>query len=283
MALSHAHAGLTVENMDRALALYRDFLGMEVIHVAGQRADDPANIGTHLAGTSVEVRLLRLGDFQLELVDYGNAKERNFDMDPRHLGGCHVAFFCSDVQAEYDRMRSMGFWFRSEPQGSSQISYGRDRDGHWIELCREHGSGGLFGRLSHGHCGRTVEDLDRAVWFYRDLLGMDVVWEVEGGQSTLGNMTVRVAWVQMGGFRIELVDYGNLKERPFDMDPRDLGGTHLAFFCDDVQEEYDRLRSAGIWFRSPPVDWGPGKPTTTCGRDPEGHWFELTSRHELQA
>lgn len=293
MALHHAHVGLTVENMGNAIWFYQELMGMKIVHRGGSDATNPASKGTHLHNTNVQVVWLQLGEFHVELVDYGNGKARKFDMNPMDLGGCHIAFFVDDVFNEYRRFKQLGFWFRSEPidwgTGRSSNTYGRDRDQHWFELCSEHGVKVPHSGTSHAHIGRTVKDLDQALWFYRDLIGMDVVWQPEpkkpdssSAATHLAGLTVRVAWVQLDGFRIELVDYGNAKERKFDMDPMDLGGTHMAFFCDDVWAEYERLRSSNIWFRSPPIDWGPDKPTTTYGRDPDGHWFELISKHAFR-
>ena len=44
MALHHAHAGLTVENMDKALGFYGGLMGMRVVHRGGS---DRPTIGRH--------------------------------------------------------------------------------------------------------------------------------------------------------------------------------------------------------------------------------------------
>ena len=129
------------------------------------------------------------------------------------------------------------------------------------------------------HVGVTVRDLDRAVDFYRDVLGLSVIAEFEvGGEAfetgvDIEGASARFAHLDGGSARIELVEY----EPPADGLPtsqlNDAGATHLGLEVDDLDSFYTELPSS-VDTLSPPQ-------TTETGtrilflRDPEGNLVEI--------
>jgi glyoxylase I family protein len=134
------------------------------------------------------------------------------------------------------------------------------------------------------HTAISTPDLDRALAFYRDLLGLPVVFEFAWPAGTevadritgLRDSAARVVMLQAGNAFIELFQYASPVPRP--NDPRrpvaDHGITHICLDIKDLDAEYTRLAAAGMTFHCPPQDAGPGV-RTTYGRDPDGNVIEL--------
>jgi catechol 2,3-dioxygenase-like lactoylglutathione lyase family enzyme len=138
------------------------------------------------------------------------------------------------------------------------------------------------------HTGYTVSDLERSLWFYRDLLGMEVLstQEKEGGYlaAIVGypDAHVRMTHLRVPGSDhvVELFQYllpaGAAPER---IEPRDVGTAHLCFLVSDLHAIYERLRDAGLdSFVSEPVAVDTGVNAGGWGlylRDPDGIVVEL--------
>ena len=134
------------------------------------------------------------------------------------------------------------------------------------------------------HTAISTGDLDRALAFYRDLLGFRVLSEGSWQQGAeqidrivgLKDSAARVAILQAGNTYIELFQYES--PRPRSGDPRrpvcDHGLTHLCLDVRDIDAEYERLTAAGMTFHCPPQAVGGGI-RTTYGRDPDGNVIEL--------
>jgi len=129
------------------------------------------------------------------------------------------------------------------------------------------------------HVGVTVEDLDRAVEFYRDVLGCAVRdrFEVDGeGFATavdVPDAAASFAHLDGGGCRLELVSYeprGDPVEQPALNRP---GATHLGFSVDDVDAFYEGL-PADVETLSEPRTTSSGARIVFL-RDPEGNLVEV--------
>jgi catechol 2,3-dioxygenase-like lactoylglutathione lyase family enzyme len=137
------------------------------------------------------------------------------------------------------------------------------------------------------HTGYTVSDLDRSVAFYRDLLGCEVIatQEKQGGYlaAIVGypDAHVRMAHLRLpdGEHVLELFEYLAPAGSRADVEPRNVGASHLCLVVDDLQALYERLRERGVdSFVSPPVEVDTGINTGGHGlylRDPDGITVEL--------
>jgi catechol 2,3-dioxygenase-like lactoylglutathione lyase family enzyme len=125
--------------------------------------------------------------------------------------------------------------------------------------------------------------MERALAFYRDLLGFEIVyssaWEIgtQGADRITGlkDSAARVVIVKAGNAFIELFQYSSPTPRLGDqMRPVcDHGITHICLDVADVDAEYARLHAAGMVFHCPPQ--GNGALRATYGRDPDGNVVEL--------
>jgi len=113
------HVSLSVADLDRSLAFYRDLLGIPV----REQVEAAGGVVTEISGESVgRVRIadLDLGDGRvLELVC-------ELDHEPTSHAGGHVALAVDDVHAVCRRVVEAGFEARSEP-----VTLGPDAGRHW--------------------------------------------------------------------------------------------------------------------------------------------------------
>lgn len=140
---------------------------------------------------------------------------------------------------------------------------------------------GIVKRVNH--TGISVRDMERSLQFYRDLLGMELVFDqdlnnVEPLNRVVGmdNASGRVAWLRADDeTMIELWQWDQPKGRPLpdDYKPADKGVTHFAFEVDDVDAICERIVQAGFHANTKPVDLGMHK--TTYVRGPDGEIIEI--------
>jgi catechol 2,3-dioxygenase-like lactoylglutathione lyase family enzyme len=137
------------------------------------------------------------------------------------------------------------------------------------------------------HTGYTVSDLDRSVAFYCDLLGCALIatQEKQGGYlaAIVGypDAHVRMAHLRLPGGEhvIELFEYLSPRGARPDVQPCNVGASHLCFLVDDLQALYERLLEHGVTsFVSPPVEVDTGINRGGLAlylRDPDGITVEL--------
>lgn len=112
------------------------------------------------------------------------------------------------------------------------------------------------------HASITVSDIEACLSLYRDLLGMEVVFDMEYGGEKVEEVMAkkgvrfRVVHLRHREAVLELLQFyapektsGNTMTRH----PIDPGYTHIAFLVEDVEGLTRILRSKGYEFLSPPV------------------------------
>jgi catechol 2,3-dioxygenase-like lactoylglutathione lyase family enzyme len=141
------------------------------------------------------------------------------------------------------------------------------------------------------HVGVTVSDMDHALGFYRDLLGLRVIADSTITESEvaellgLDSVQLRVADLDSGDGRIvELIQYVQPKGRRIAYESSDPASAHIAFTVDDLEAVRERLSAAGatIVSRRPITISEPGGSFdgAIClyVRDPDGAILELVQR-----
>jgi lactoylglutathione lyase len=112
-----------------------------------------------------------------------------------------------------------------------------------------------------------VQDLDKSVAFYRDVLGMQ-----ETGRRTLPNGTTLVMMNSGGKTEIELVHRG--RQDGGAPGALQVGLRHIAYLVSDIDAAVAALRQKGVEFYREP---GPKRPGLRVAffRDPDGADIEL--------
>jgi catechol 2,3-dioxygenase-like lactoylglutathione lyase family enzyme len=118
------------------------------------------------------------------------------------------------------------------------------------------------------HFSFSVSDIDAALHFFHELLGLDAtpVAEVENPevQQIVGmpGAHLRVSIVRVpGGSRIELIEYARPKGSQVDSRTCNPGAAHIAFTVDDIEKTCQELLAKGVRLVNPPV-WAPGNDGT---------------------
>lgn len=136
------HGGITVGDMDRSLAFYRDGLGLEVEF--DRLLDAPylrQVLGLDFAAIRAVYLRIPRGGF-VELLEYRGIERLPASSRPCDPGAGHLCLYVDDVEAVHDRLAARGFRARSAgtvaiaagPNTGARSAYFGDPDGYWVEL-----------------------------------------------------------------------------------------------------------------------------------------------------
>jgi catechol 2,3-dioxygenase-like lactoylglutathione lyase family enzyme len=136
------------------------------------------------------------------------------------------------------------------------------------------------------HTSFTVAHLEQSLEFFRDLLGLEVLFvrDVDAGYFGrivgLPGCKVKAALLRIPGsnHHVELFQYLTPASQTYTARPCDPGSSHLALLTDDLRGLYRKLQSRGGNFVSEPVliDSGPNRGAYGVYlRDPNGILIEL--------
>lgn len=134
------HIALSIKDMDRSLAFYRDLLGLEVaMDKSWEDAGETGDKILRVKGTAARQVMLKCGDVMVELFQFNRPEPAPMAEDRPVIdrGITHLCFDVKDVDAEYERLSKAGVIFHCEPQnlGSNcRTTYGRDPDGNVVEF-----------------------------------------------------------------------------------------------------------------------------------------------------
>lgn len=120
-----------------------------------------------------------------------------------------------------------------------------------------------------------VSDLDRALEFYRDRLGLEVVLDIPfGPEFRWLTLAERKGATEVVLFRPARAVLG---DRQAEVEKRIGVWTGIVFLTDDIRRDYETLRARGVEFLSEPAarPWGGWEAQFS---DPDGNRFHLTQR-----
>ena len=137
------HVGLTVSDIERSIAFYRDVLGMMLVR---RRETDADYIGqqTGFPGVKLAAASFKVSpdsDQSMEVVQYLSHADEPVEPGTNRAGSSHICFTVSDIQSTYDELRAKGVRFKSEPvaitSGPNEggyVVYLYDPDGYTLEV-----------------------------------------------------------------------------------------------------------------------------------------------------
>ena len=141
MINSVAHTAISVADMDRSLAFYRDLLGMRVA-MDVESTSRKLGIIVGLPSAQARIVMLEAGNQQIELFQYRTPAGRPLPKELRQCdnGLIHIAFRVTDLEGLCERLRKAGARFYSEPQvvgREMKVVYFTDPDGVTLELMED--------------------------------------------------------------------------------------------------------------------------------------------------
>ncbi|MBE9009938.1 VOC family protein [Pseudanabaenaceae cyanobacterium LEGE 13415] len=281
---------LTVSNVDRSQAFYRNALGFELV------SDSTVEAENSIANSKIRIATLRLGDEQIKLMQYLNLEGKPIPKDSQSndLWFQHMAIVVRDFDRAYDHLKQFAFEPISTapqtiPQDNSASAGVRafkfkDPDRHNLELIWfppdkgqskwHRNTDQLF--LGIDHTAIAVADTEQSLHFYRDRLGM----QVKEGSLNQGETQARLdglpeAKVQVtdlrpaqGGLGIELLDYlipEDGRAIPSDWRSCDLAYMQIEVIVNQMESLLEQLQITNSVNEQSVV------------KDPTGHSILLTS------
>ena len=144
------------------------------------------------------------------------------------------------------------------------------------------------------HFSFSVTDLDRTIEFYTKRLGLKLQSRSRNKYDTLGTALFGTKWglnqpqadlelavVDIGGTRVEFIQYKDPEAKPYHKNPSISGSAHLAFKVDNVEETRKKLEEAGVEFHAPVqtfMEAGKNEWKWCYFRDPDGIVLELVQQ-----
>jgi catechol 2,3-dioxygenase-like lactoylglutathione lyase family enzyme len=148
------HTGITVSNLERSLAFWRDVLGFEFSHRAHQTGRMAEEI-TGVKGAQLKLAVVKApGGHKIELLEYLTPADRKKDVDPStslrtslrpcDVGSVHVAFTIDNLDTVLNTIAASGWKAAGKPQilsvgpnAGKRVVYVRDPDGTTIEFMQQ--------------------------------------------------------------------------------------------------------------------------------------------------
>jgi glyoxylase I family protein len=135
------HTGITVSNLERSLAFWRDVLGFELSHRPHQTGE-LANEITGVPGAEISIAVLKGYGHKIELLQYlAPPGRRKIDLRPCDVGFVHVALAVDNLDAVLNTIAASGWKAAGKPQtlatgpnAGKRVIYVRDPDGTTIEF-----------------------------------------------------------------------------------------------------------------------------------------------------
>jgi len=137
------HTGITISNLERSLAFWRDVLGFELSHRTHQTGEMAKEI-TGVAGAEIKLAVVKApGGHKIELLEYVAPADRkqNVDFRPCDVGSVHVALLVANLDAVLSAITTSGWKAAGKPQilesgpnAGKRVVYVRDPDGTTIEF-----------------------------------------------------------------------------------------------------------------------------------------------------
>ena len=135
------HTGITVSNLERSLAFWRDVLGFELSHRPHQTGELASEI-TGVPGAEISIAVLKGYGHKIELLEYlAPAERKRIALRPCDVGSVHVAFRVDNLDPVLSTIGSAGWKAAGKPQtltvgpnAGKRVIYVRDPDGTTIEF-----------------------------------------------------------------------------------------------------------------------------------------------------
>jgi catechol 2,3-dioxygenase-like lactoylglutathione lyase family enzyme len=139
--LAADHTGITVSNLERSLAFWRNVLGFELSHRAHHTGELASEV-TGVPGAEISIAVLKGYGHKIELLEYLAPKDRKrIDVRACDVGSVHVAFAVENLDSVLNAIAASGWRTAGKPQtlgsgpnAGKRVIYVRDPDGTTIEF-----------------------------------------------------------------------------------------------------------------------------------------------------
>ena len=276
------HIGLSVKDLDRAVAFYQRASGFEVIRREAVRDSPEASTLFGRYGVEYDIAVLKAPNMLFELIEFRHNAERRVERMPVNGPGMtHTCFQTASNNSGYERFRNAGAWMLSRGNEPVDLggygvtyAYGYDPSGNMLEM-EQLDPGPLAavptkGRwISEGHSmwmtqvALVTHDLDRLVQWYQRVLAFPPHREGDYADhprlievADEDGLSLRAAWFVMAktGKSLELWQM-RVPETQEYRGKRDVTGFGYSYSLEvgDIRAEVERMQALGVEFVSGPV------------------------------
>jgi len=133
------------------------------------------------------------------------------------------------------------------------------------------------------HAAISTPDLDRCLRFYTGVVGCEEAWSFAWDRGSaeadaitgLHGSAARAVMLKLGDSFLEVFEFRSPPVAGRESERRvcDHGITHICLQVENLHDEYERMKAAGMRFHCPPQAQNTG--FVTYGRDPDGNVLEL--------
>lgn len=135
------HTGITVANLERSLAFWRDVLGFQLSHRPHQTGELASEI-TGVPGAEISIAVLKGYGHKIELLEYLKPVDRKrVALRPCDVGSVHIALVVDNLDPLLARIAASGWKAAGQaqtlttgPNAGKRVVYVRDLDGTTIEF-----------------------------------------------------------------------------------------------------------------------------------------------------
>jgi predicted enzyme related to lactoylglutathione lyase len=263
-----------VENMDRSLAFYHDVFDLEVppMPATGERpynAPNPRLFAMFQIGgakerhQSAKVPGTRLA---IELMEIQNVEHKTVNLRIQDPGVATLVFVVRDLEAALGRVRQAKLPILTPGGAPVRLGDGerailiRDIDGRPVEIVEitqrpstAESTTPATSNIVDIELSITVNDMDRTLQVYRDVLGFtvgDAIAEDKAVSMLTGlpKATVRRRHVKAPGssLTIEFVEFKGVDRTPLQMRIQDSGAARLQLRAQNIDVLVDAVKAAGL-------------------------------------
>lgn len=108
------HVGVTVQDLETSLKWYRSVLEIEPDFVATGSGEELSR-AVDCAGTELSFAFMRVGDTNLELLQYHSPEGAHPTVQNCDVGAVHIAISTDNIDTDYVRLTERGAQFSSPP------------------------------------------------------------------------------------------------------------------------------------------------------------------------
>jgi len=159
------HVGITVPNMQQAVDFFVDVIGAEPFYSLGPYRDDESDFnevqfGVHPRAVVNEMRLLRLGNLNLELFEWEAPGQNRAMPKISDYGAYELCLYVDDIDAAAAHLRAHGVEILGEKLDLEGPEAGKDA--YYVYFRSPWGA--MMELISYPH-GRAYEaDVERTLW-----------------------------------------------------------------------------------------------------------------------
>src|SRR3954454_15512549 len=110
------HTGITVFDLERSLAFWREVLGFELSHRAHQKGELAEKI-TGVPGAEILIAVVKAPGHKIELLEYrAPADRKQADLRPCDIGSAHIALTFDTLDGVLETIAASGWHPAGKPQ-----------------------------------------------------------------------------------------------------------------------------------------------------------------------